>query len=123
MMSEMITRNTTNPSEPKPPKPVESKSPMSPKSSEPDDPLERLPLLQDPDELELREPLLLLPRELLEPPLNELPPPGRIAAPAVLTIAKAATNAKIVARGSLPALPGRVAIGSHLMPSAHREVR
>jgi hypothetical protein len=101
MISEMITRKTTKPSELKPPSPVESRSPMSPKSPDPDDPLEPLPLLHDPDELELRELLLLLllPRELLEPPLKELPPPGRIAALAVVTIETSArTTAKRRAR-------------------------
>jgi hypothetical protein len=100
MMRETMIRKTTNPIDPKPPKPLESNSPMSPKSSDPDpeEPPYRLPLLHDPDELE-REPLL--PRELLEPPLKELPPPGRRAAPAPVAIdthATPAARAKAVAR-------------------------
>jgi hypothetical protein len=74
---------------------------MSPKSSEEEleDPLERLPLLHELDEPELRELLLLLLRELLDPPLKELPPPGRIAAlAAVETQAKATTSARATVR-------------------------
>jgi hypothetical protein len=100
---------------------------MSPKSSDPEDPLERLPLLHDPDELELREPLLLLLlRELLDPPLKELPPPGRMAAWALVTIdarANAAASDQTPARRNRPWARRGATTARRLMRAARRAAR